>query len=152
MREAYIIKPDISFLIGWDTGRDSISAFMDMNLHAIRGKTMPEVVLYQIDKFNPMNPHGLLVAYAEATVMPVDSDFDTFTVGSRGMSYEMLSEEQQRIASWALQQTLDVLRSPGSASWTTRWLDVLKQAAKEGFHPDVPPFGFGDPTSYRLIE
>eukprot|EP00913_Durusdinium_trenchii_P024466 g22968.t1 len=74
-----------------------------------------------------MNPHGLLIAYAEATVKPVVSDFDTFTVGSRGMTYKRL---------------LDFLR----------WLEVLKEAHDEGFHPDIPEYGFGDETSYKLIE
>ena len=30
-------------------------------------------------------------------------------------------------------------------------MDVLKQADEEGFHPTIPPFGFGDPTSVKLI-
>lgn len=37
------------------------------------------VVLYQYDQENSMNPHGLLIAYAEDFVKPVVSDFDTFT-------------------------------------------------------------------------
>lgn len=36
--------------------------------------------------------------------------------------------------------------------WTGRWLDVLKVENERGFHPTLPEFGFGDPTSYRLIE
>ena len=36
--------------------------------------------------------------------------------------------------------------------WTTRWLEVLKIAARKGFHPSMPRFGFGDPTSYSMIE
>ena len=36
-----------------------------MNLHAIRGSSEPKIVLYQYDAKEEMNPHGLLVAYAE---------------------------------------------------------------------------------------
>ena len=41
-----------------------------------------------------MNPLGLLIAYAEKAVKPVCSDFDTFTVGSRGMRYEATPPKQ----------------------------------------------------------
>ena len=30
--------------VGWETGRDSEPAFMDMNLHAVRGNSTPKVV------------------------------------------------------------------------------------------------------------
>ena len=29
---------------------------------------------------------------------------------------------------------------------------VLKREGEKGFHPELPPFGFGDPLSYRCIE
>merc|ERR1712110_608530 len=87
MRETYIMRPDLSFLAGWETGRSSEPAFMNMNLHTLREGAKPRVVLYQYDE-DCMNPHGLLIAYAEAAVKPVVSDFDTFTVGSRNMPYE----------------------------------------------------------------
>ena len=32
-----------------------------------------------------------------------------------------------------------------------RWLGVLKEEAAKGFHPDLPKYGFGDPTSYDII-
>ena len=32
-----------------------------------------------------------------------------------------------------------------------RWLNVLKEEARNGFHPELPKYGFGDPTSYGLI-
>jgi len=150
MRQAYIEKPDLSFLAGWETGRNSEPAFMDMNLHAVRGSSEPEVVLYQVDKDNPLNPQGLLIAYAEAKLKPVVSDFDTFLVGSRGMIYEELPPEQAKLASWALDHTVGVLKTPNSKSWNSRWLEVLKAADEEGFHPQVPKYGFGDAASYRL--
>jgi hypothetical protein len=32
-----------------------------------------------------------------------------------------------------------------------RWLSILKEEAAKGFHPNLPPYGFGDPISYGLI-
>lgn len=152
LREAYIVRPDITFQVGWETGRVSEPAFMEMNLHAVRSKNRPKVVLYQHDTGNPMNPHGLLIAYAEAMVKPVVSDFDTFTVGSRGMIYEPICEEQQALMRWSLERTEEILFSPSSSSWNSRWLEILNDADREGFHPEIPEFGFGDPTSYRLTK
>ena len=48
MREAYIMRADISPMIGWETGRPSVPQFMDMNLHSVRGDSKPSVVLYQV--------------------------------------------------------------------------------------------------------
>ena len=80
----YIQRPDVSPAVGWETGRDSEPAFLDMNRHALREeKSEPPVVLYQFDQRDPMNPLGLLMAYAEDCVKPVVSDFDTFLVGSK---------------------------------------------------------------------
>ena len=62
-REVYIVRPDLTPAIGWETGRESEPAFLDMNLHALRGDSSPSVVLYQFDKKNPMNPLGMLMAY-----------------------------------------------------------------------------------------
>jgi len=152
MRKAYILAQNITFLSGWETGRQSEPAFMDMNLHAVCGQSEPEVVLYQMDSENPMNPHALLIAYAEATVKPVVSDFDTFTIGSRGMQYAPLPEDQQHLACWALDNTEKILGSPSKSSWNSRWLEVLKEANEKGFHPTLPKYGFGDKTSYHLIE
>ncbi|CAE7665040.1 pkaR, partial [Symbiodinium pilosum] len=164
LREVYIDKQDIQFQAGWETGRQSEPAFMDMNLHAVRDESSnPRVVLFQYDATNPMNPHALLIAYAEEwrmpnsskvvrTVKPVVSDFDTFTVGSRGVRYEPLPPEQIELELWSLDQTREILSQPGSESWTSRWLKVLSEADKQGRHFHIPPYGFGDPTSYGLIE
>mmetsp|Transcript_44833 Transcript_44833/g.104700 ORF Transcript_44833/g.104700 Transcript_44833/m.104700 type:complete len:828 (-) Transcript_44833:166-2649(-) len=152
MREAYIMKPDLSPMVGWETGRQSEPAFMDMNLHAVRGDTSPEVVLYQYDLADPMNPLGLLVAYAEAHVLPVVSDFDTFLVGSTNVAYDPLPPKQQEMFQWCLEHTADIIGLPASKGWTSRWLEVLKEeASKKGFHPEIPKLGFGDDTSVRLI-
>jgi hypothetical protein len=32
-----------------------------------------------------------------------------------------------------------------------RWLAIITQEARNGFHPKLPKYGFGDPTSYGLI-
>ena len=80
----YIHRQDCSLVVGWETGRDSEPAFLDMNRHSLRDGVAPPVVLYQFDPKDPMNPLGLLMAYAEERVMPVVSDFDTFLVGSKG--------------------------------------------------------------------
>jgi len=152
VRKCYIMDQDISQRAGWETGRQSEPAFMDMNMHATCGDSLPEVVLYQMDTANPMNPHGLLVAYAEASVKPVVSDFDTFTIGSRGMRYEKLPVDQQDLAMWSLERTEEILKTPSSASWNSRWLAVLKEANSKGFHPECPKYGWGDATSQRLTQ
>ena len=61
--------------------------------HLLFSPGVAEVILPWVD-------HGLVMAYAEAKVKPVVSDFDTFTVGSRGMKYEPLGKEEQALAIW----------------------------------------------------
>ena len=100
------MRPDLSFMVGWETGRQSEPAFMDMNLHATRGASSPHVVLYQYDLADPMNPLGLLVAYAESQVLPVVSDFDTFLVGSMGMEYSPLPDAQKAPRTRSFSQVL----------------------------------------------
>jgi hypothetical protein len=151
MMEVYIHRADVSPAVGWETGRDSEPAFLDMNLHSLRDGGEPPVVLYQFDKTNPLNPLGLLMAYAEARVVPVVSDFDTFLVGSRGVHYNPTPPEQIELMNWALTHTEELLASPNNKGWMGRWLDILKKEAENGFHPSLPKFGFGDPTSYGLI-
>lgn len=148
----FIEIPDISFRAGWETGRKSEPAFMEMNLACLRGNSEPKIVLFQADLEDVFNPHGLLIAYAEKSVKPVVSDFDTFLVGSRGMTYDELPPEQAKLQCWALDSTEQILESPLPGSWTTRWLDVIKKATEQGFYPKTPKFGFGDATSYRLVE
>lgn len=153
VHKAFIEQPDLTFPVGWETGRLSEPAFMEMNLHVLRNEhTVPRVVLYQANLENPMCPHGLLMSYAEATVKPTVSDFDTFIVGSRGMMYETLPPSQVELARWMLQRTKQIFETPDRHSWTTRWLDVMKSAVQEGRHWEVPTNGFGDSTSIRLIE
>lgn len=151
IREAYIIKADLTPVMGWETGRRSEPFLMDANMHAIRGKSDPQVCLYQFDESDSLNPRGLLIAYAEKFVKPVVSDFDTFTVGSKGMKYEELPPEQSSIITWLLQNAREVMADPDHNPWMSRWIQVLEREGAKGFHPVFPKYGFGDPVSYRLI-
>jgi CRP-like cAMP-binding protein len=152
LREAYIMQPDLSPVMGWETGRRSEPAYMDMNMNGVRGDSEPKVVLYQNDEADCMNPRGLLIAYAEKYVKPVVSDFDTFLVASRGMTYDSVPADQASLIKWALQQTRGVLSTPDHQPWTSRWLTVLKEQAAVGFKYTLPKYGFGEATSTRLIE
>ena len=80
------------------------------------------------------------------------SDFDTFTVGCRGIRHEPTPPEQVELIHWALDRTAELLKQDNSKGWTGHWLDVLKVENAKGFHPNLPEFGFGDPTSYRFVE
>jgi hypothetical protein len=152
IREAYLMMPDLSPMVGWETGRASEPAFMNMNMGAVRGHSKPNVVLYQFDQNDPMNPLGLLIAYAEGQVKPVVSDFDCFTVGSKGFAYnEPTPPKQVELIKWSLGHTQDILFEESDKGWTSRWLEVLKSEAEKGFAPVLPKYGFGDPTSYNLI-
>jgi len=161
VREAYIMRPDISFRIGWDTGRPSEPSFMDMNMHSARvqpsagtaSHDQPSVVLYQFDKTDPMNPHGLLLAYAEASVKPVVSDFDLLTIGSNGTQFSPLPPEQLQLVTRMLSSMREVFRTPEPGrSWNSRWLEVHRRWHEQGSYPNIPRFGFGDEMSSRLIE
>lgn len=155
------------------TGRPSEPAFQDMNFIAIQkankngsneaeGKAVePRIVLWQtcggkdLPDLNPMDPRGLIMAYEEnGRVLPVVSDFDCFTIGTRGVVYTTpLPDEQVELLKWCISRIESVLdrisgdESCATSSWTSLWLDVLKESAKQGFHPDVPPLGFGDAKS-----
>jgi hypothetical protein len=131
MKQAYIMKPDLTPVVGWETGRNSESAFMNMNMASVRmgavpdTKQNPKVVLYQFDLADAMNPAGLLIAYEEALVKPVVSDFDTLTVGSRGpMKYEPTPDKQVELIQWSLGHTRTVIEKRKNSPWTSRWLAV----------------------------
>lgn len=159
--EAYVNRRDLTHPVGWETGRKSAPAFSNMNLHAIRDSMeahercqeslYPHVVVYQYDPEDPMNPCGLLLAYEEDTVKPVVSDFDGFLVGSSGRNYEVMQEDQLKLVRWCLDNVQQVLEKPGVHPWSTRWLQILKKAGEQGFHPDIPKYGFGDGSSYQLF-
>jgi hypothetical protein len=97
----------------------------------------------------------------QGRVRPVVSDFDCFLVGTRRVHFcKPLPAEQLAVLKWCvnkieflLQKMLD---SDNKASdrkpWSHLWLGVMKEAAQEGFHPEIPRFGFGDETSYSIME
>merc|ERR1719271_2321653 len=101
-----------------------------MNIAGLRSSAEPRMVLFQSDLQDPMNPHGLLIAYAEATVKPVVSDFDAFLVGSRGMQFEALPSDQADLMHWTLRHAQKILAEPGPQSWTSRWLEVLRRESE----------------------
>jgi len=152
LREAYITHQDIKPAEDWETGRASETAFMDMNLNALRdSQTNPPVVLLHTDLETPMNPWGLVMAYEESRVLPVVSDFDPFLFASTSMKYASILPEDEDLMKWCLNGVSEVLQT-GSKSWTSSWLQRLKQEAEKGFHPEIPKFGFGDATSCRIVE
>jgi hypothetical protein len=99
-----------------------------------------------------MNPHGLLIAYAEDLVKPVVSDFDAFLVGSTGMAYSPVPPDQVEVAVWSLERTQEILANPDDNSWTGRWLDILHDLAEQGEHHDFPPYGYGDATTVFIVK
>jgi len=160
-KEAYVNRKDLTPMDGWETGRKSAPAFSNMNLHAIRDSVkaaedgddkFPHVALYQFDTANPMNPSGLLLAYEEEAVKPVVSDFDAFLIGCSGSKFvDPIPQDQLDLVSWSIQNLSKVLDKPGIHPFSTRWLQVLKKAGEEGFHPELPKYGFGDPTTVQLF-
>lgn len=150
LRHVYIMEPPLAHTVGWETGRPSVPAFMNMNMHAVREQTLPKVVLYQFDSENALNPHGLLIAYAETFVKPVVSDFDTFTIGSKGFNYATLAPDQQKLAMQALKHTENILEKKKS-SWSEAFIEIYESTPHDS-KPVMPKYGFGDATSIELIE
>jgi len=62
-----------------------------------------------------------------------------------------LPTNQAALAKWSLEHAKSVISDPTEEGWTSSWLAVLKKEAENGFHPQFPKYGYGDPTSYRLI-
>jgi len=153
LREAYISRQDIVPAKDWEPGRASEPAFMDMNLHALRDpKASPHVVLLQHDAETPMNPWGLVMAYEEDQVLPVVSDFDPFLFGSTNMKYNSITKEHEDLMKWCLDGVSEILQNHSTKAWTSCWLERLKKEAEKGFHPEIPKYGFGDATSYGVVE
>jgi len=159
--EGLVVRKNISRPTGsrFDTGRASQPAFQDMNFAALQHhrevESDPLPVLYQYSDEDPFDARMLLMAYEEeGKVTSVVSDFDCFLIGSRNFSYEApMSREQLELVDWCVSQLEWILETHTEPeSWTTRWLEILKYAAQNGFHPSMPRFGFGDPTSYSMIE
>mmetsp|Transcript_43460 Transcript_43460/g.63795 ORF Transcript_43460/g.63795 Transcript_43460/m.63795 type:complete len:480 (+) Transcript_43460:3-1442(+) len=168
--EAFVARRDITRPIGSPlyTGRPSMPEFQEMNFAASRKEPAfdPKAVVWQFgnddtngdnsSEQDPLCPLTLLVAYEEdGRVLPVASDFDGFLMGTRKVPYKSpLPPEQLEILRWTVSQIETILDNPESRrkSWSHNWLGVLKKAAKQGLHPQVPQFGFGDPKSYSIME
>ena len=157
--QIFVWRADISHEKGWDTGRRSEPIYMDLNLHATREPPQlegpPRAVVWQHDAKRPLNPRGLLVALEEEDVekvRPVASDFDALLLGSRGVTFEPLPPDQVQLMRWLIGCVDGVLAEPGAEPWMTRWLQVLQREGAKGLHPEIPPFGFGDPTSYAIFK
>jgi hypothetical protein len=167
--EGLIIRQNIERVAGSenDTGRPSEPNFQNMNFAALRPnqaddgdppKARPVLSQYldPNDKISdPFNPLDLLMAYEESDrVMPVVSDFDCFIVGTRGVKYETpIPDDQMAVSKWCIDRIESILDGEAtSSSWTSRWLDVLKNAASKGFHPTIPPLGFSDPKSHSIMK
>jgi Domain found in Dishevelled, Egl-10, and Pleckstrin (DEP) len=151
-------KPDSQY---YDPQRPSTPDYQDYNLHSLVTKPIhgnPCCVLYQNDRFDPMNPHELLMAYQDPQrVLPVVSDFDAFLVGTRRVSFDpvkgALSPDQLEVLQWSTRQIGKILDGPiRPENWNKRWLEVLSREKRRGFHPSIPRFGFGDPRSYSIME
>merc|ERR1719491_2509474 len=63
-----------------------------------------------------------------------------------------MEPDQADMALWTLKHTEDILKTPGSATWNSRWLAVINTTQQEGFYPDIPQYGYGDPTSYEQVK
>jgi len=158
---AYISRQDITRCSDYHTGRHSEPNFQDMNFICTRKYkgSGPRAVVLQLSETvddNIFSPKSLVIAYEEYDrVTPVVSDFDCFLVGTRGVNYKTpLSQKQVEMMSWLLTQIELILESPcPSTSWTSRWLQVLKEnAVAKGFFSEMPKFGLGDPKSYAIME
>merc|ERR1719409_1414017 len=68
------------------------------------------------------------------------------------MDFQPLPSDQVDIVHWMLRNIRTILEAEAPRTWTSEWLEILKGEADKGFHPDVPRFGFGDPTSYHIME
>lgn len=163
--EGMVMRQDISREPGSknDTGRPSHPSFQNMNCVSLRKEPKdggPKTVILQYlspgeENSDPMNPLNLVMAYEEnGRVMPVVSDFDCFTVGTRGVRYEKpMPADQVEILKWSVNQIEKVLdNGMNGASWTSRWLDILKNEASNGFHPEMPALGYSDPKSINIMK
>lgn len=108
-----------------------------------------------------LDPRFLVMAYEEqGTIKPVVSDFDGFLLGWRREALWFgcnLPRDQESLMMWCVDHIEEILdeqkaNPTNSDTWTIRWLDVMKKAAAEGFHIEVPEYGFGDPKSTSIME
>jgi len=169
---AVVVSQDISRTDddtdGTATGRASSPGFQDANNDTLKKATKaaasnpkskgPVPVLLQYDKEKAMRPQTLLVAYEEnGAVTPVVSDFDCFLLGWRREALWFgcnLPREQEDLMMWCVDQIEKVLSDCHLSTdpWTVRWLEIKKEAHQNGINFDSPPYGYGDPKSYGIME
>ena len=108
-----------------------------------------------------LDPRYLVMAYEEqGTIKPVVSDFDGFLLGWRREALWFgcnLPRDQEALMMWCVDHIEEILEDQlanptNSDTWTIRWLDVMKNAAAEGYIPEMPEYGFGDPKSTSIME
>ena len=155
--EAYINKQDITRDGSeYESGRPSEPAFQDMNGACVRKYkgSGPRAVVLQTCLSEALRPQSLVVAYEEdGCVTPVASDFDCFILGTRGVVYDSpLPDDQVELTKRFVGDIQKILENPGQKSWTSRWLEVLKDNAVKGLETTVPEYGFGDPKSYDIVK
>lgn len=161
--KGYVTLQDITRDERTATGRPSTPGFQDANNKTLKMalKQQPEPtpmpVVFQTDDGEAMRPQSLVMAYEEnGTVVPVVSDFDGFLLGWRREALWfgcLLPREQEDLMMWSLKHIETILNArPTTDTWTVRWLEVLKEEASNGFIPEIPEYGFGDPKSYSIME
>ena len=148
----------------YETGRPSEPAFQDMNAMCVRGKHYkgygPRAVIFQTSETRALLPQSLVIAYEEnGTVTKVASDFDCFTIGTRGVTYDQPLPDNQVEKLKSLVDNIEtVLEKPCAQNWTQRWLDILKKssrnesAGKADIKSVMPEYGYGDPKSYEIMK
>ena len=157
--EAFVSRQDISKCQGsqHDGGWASQPAFQNMNISSLQAPIVSDkskpVLIQNASASDPMNPFELLMAYEEnGKVEPVVGDFDNLLVGTRGVSYNLpMPTDQIDYLKKMVSSIEEILDKPYSHSWISRWLEILKEQANAGLHPNIPQFGFGDPKSISVI-
>lgn len=153
--QACVMEQDITRTGDLETGRPSEPNFQSMNFESTRkyNGIGPRTVVFQLDENEPLKPQTFVVAYEENnSVTPVASDFDCFTVGTRGVTFDQpIVKEQVELMKWMIERIDKVLTTQKkNASWASHWFNVLDQPDQRR-KIDMPRFGFGDPKSYEMM-
>jgi hypothetical protein len=132
--EAYINKQDITRDGSeYESGRPSEPTFQDMNGACVRKYkgSGPRAVVLQTCISEALCPQSLVVAYKEdGCVTPVVSDFDCFILGTRGVVNDApLLDDQVELTKRFMGDIKKIHENPGQKSWTSCWLEVLKDNA-----------------------
>lgn len=157
-------RPELCALIGSEhfTGRKSCPASQYANLKSLRIKSKdgpeygPKVVLFSMkDDENPHCPHNLLVAYEEKDrVVPVVSDFDGFTIGTKRIKFEEpMPPEQVETMKETVRTARDVVTGNTEGKfWAEKWNYAKRNRFAREKKGTPKPFGYGDPTTCKLVE